>query len=156
MRITGTGVSKISQIPASSDQPSLTIPWDAVEQYGGWTYNTADEFTIPRSGYYYVTASFTAISPAAPQAVDTRLSLTAWGTDSARVEWFRSGNYTNAPTAYVTCSLRGITYAVRGARLSFSVETPASSAKPWTIPKNPSPPVSMFSAILLSPGGTHS
>ncbi|MFI6052765.1 hypothetical protein ACIBCO_22120 [Streptomyces violascens] len=138
----------------------MTVPWDTIEKSGGWATNNNATFTFPASGYYYVTASLTVISPATPELADTRLSFTAWCStvDSERTEWLRSGNNTAVASIPLTCTLRGIAYAAQGQRLSFTVETRTAEAKPWTTPtvQPGSPPLSMFSAVLVSPGAMHS
>ncbi|GAA0579422.1 hypothetical protein [Streptomyces crystallinus] len=153
-RLAISGLSKISGIP--DDGTYKPLKWDSADQYGGWTTNDNESFTVPTSGVYLASASVTALVPAdISKGPAFRLVCVNQQVQGGEREWLRSYNLALVPSTYLTCSLRGPIFAVQGDRLTLRANTPARTGA-WEISSGsrPSTQLNAASFTLVAPGAT--
>ncbi|MFE7313822.1 hypothetical protein ACFU7T_12045 [Streptomyces sp. NPDC057555] len=154
LRMSATGLNKISKIPDSDTYTSLK--WDEVHTWGEWKSSDAQSFSVPVSGYYAITADVTALSPKDAGAKPAMRVLCLNIGPDQEYEWIRADCATMVPGTYVTCSLRGIGYADKGNRISLRAAVPVGAGA-WEVspPTRPSTQLNRFAAVLIAPGATH-
>lgn len=152
-RLSVAGVSRVTGIPG--DGTAVPLQWDTADWMGSWTSNNGQSYTVPISGFYYLTADFTALSPKdSPKTPALRLAavnLTAAGDR----EWFRANNPTVVPGTYVTVSLRGVGFAEAGDRLTLRAST-APGGGEWEVSagSRTSAQLNRLSAVLIAPAAS--
>ncbi|MEU3351305.1 hypothetical protein [Streptomyces sp. NPDC037389] len=149
-RLAAAGVSTIASVPDSG--VFKTLKWDVIDEAGGWT-TTADTFTVPTSGTYFVTANFTALSPRDTTRRPALHLTLVTQTGQAEKEWLRSHNPIVVGGTYLTCSLRSELVAEKGDRISLrAYAAPGTGSWEVSAGSRTSPQLNRFSAVLMAPG----
>ncbi|MFF4223181.1 hypothetical protein ACFYZH_09985 [Streptomyces abikoensis] len=149
-RITAAGLSKISNV--NDDGAYRFLRWDTSDEFGGWVTNDFQAFAAPASGYYFLTANFTALSPKDTSNRPALRFVAVSQTPQGEVELLRSYNSTIVPNTYITCQLRGLVYLDKGNKLALKANVPAGTG-PWEVSPGSrnSSQLNSFGAILISP-----
>ncbi|MCC3773662.1 hypothetical protein [Streptomyces sp. UNOB3_S3] len=149
-RFFAAGVSTITSVPDTG--VFKTLKWDVIDAAGGWT-TTADTFTVPTSGTYFITADFTALSPKdTSKRPALRLAVVAQ-TGQVEKDWLRSTHPIVVGGTYLTCSVRGPVVAAKGDRLSLrALAAPGTGAWEVSAGSRASGQLNRFSAVLIAPG----
>ncbi|MEV6673269.1 hypothetical protein [Streptomyces sp. NPDC051162] len=153
VRIAVTGLSKISSV--ADDGAYRALQWDTFEQYGGWSATGTQDFSVPASGFYFLSADFTALSPKDSSKRPALRFVAVNRRSQGESELLRSYNSTIVPNTYITCSLRGVTYMDKDSALIFRANAPAGTGA-WEVSpgSRSSGQLNSFAAVLIAPNAS--
>lgn len=148
VRLTVAGVSSAPNVP---DNGSFKVlKWDTADWVGDWTSVGGEAYTVPVSGTYFVTADFTALSPADISKRPALRLITMSQDDRGDRELLRSYNSVIVPNTYLTCTLRGLVYIEKGSRISARVGAVPTTGE-WEVSagSRTSAALNRFTAVLI-------